>query len=234
VYLRRTDGSPAMRLGGGALPAALSPDGTRVLASTAASGHGLVVMPTGAGESRTIELEGVERLAWLPDSRHALVDRRGSKRTQVLVVDTDGVEPPRTIRDGVRLTVTHAASPDGRSFLGRLEKKLVVVPLDDGEPRVLDGIEDGEISLGWADDGASIFVARFAKRGLPIAITRVDLASGHREPVRELKGPAHRGELRVLGLVITPDGEGHAYSYVQTMSDLYLVEGLTGAVPSVS
>ncbi len=75
VYLRRTDGSPALRLGEGAA-IALSPDGKTVLASVrSADGkeQHLVLLPTGAGETRTLKNDGLESFGggggWLPDGR---------------------------------------------------------------------------------------------------------------------------------------------------------------------
>ena len=56
VYLRKTDGSPAVKMGDGSA-IALSPDGRWVLASFPSGGGkpaGLILLPTGAGESRVV------------------------------------------------------------------------------------------------------------------------------------------------------------------------------------
>ena len=65
VYLRGTDGSPAVRLGDGTA-LALSPDGRWAIARTAAP-H-LDLIPTGAGTSRRLERPGLTlwRLAGCP------------------------------------------------------------------------------------------------------------------------------------------------------------------------
>src|SRR5439155_22988269 len=74
VYLRKTDGSPAIRLGEGA-GAGLSPDGNFVIALVPRIGGKsarLTLLPTGAGETRTLIAEGFEkffRAAWLPDGK---------------------------------------------------------------------------------------------------------------------------------------------------------------------
>ena len=73
VYLRKTDGSPAVRLGEGSA-VALSPDGKWVLA-TVSAGAGkperLVLLPTGPGETRVVNdrLEFFTGGAWLPDGK---------------------------------------------------------------------------------------------------------------------------------------------------------------------
>src|SRR5438876_649896 len=56
-YLRKTDGSPAVRLGEGAA-IALSPDGRWVL-SILNSPRQTLLLPTGAGEARVIDRHGI-------------------------------------------------------------------------------------------------------------------------------------------------------------------------------
>jgi hypothetical protein len=52
IYMRGTDGAPAVRLGEG-VPLALSPDKQWVL-STPVAANQLVVLPTGAGQAKTL------------------------------------------------------------------------------------------------------------------------------------------------------------------------------------
>ena len=78
VYLRRTDGSPAVRLGPGtALD--LSPDGKWALACTN-KGAELVLFPTGAGPTRSVSLGELEPIAFgggfFPDGRRLYVNTR--------------------------------------------------------------------------------------------------------------------------------------------------------------
>ena len=62
VYLRKTDGSPAVRLGGGEA-LALSPDGKWVIAQRLnPSPAQLVLMPTGAGEARALTNDAIMHL----------------------------------------------------------------------------------------------------------------------------------------------------------------------------
>ena len=78
AYLRKTDGSPAVKLGAWSSPV-LSPDGTRVLASEAATvGRGihLAVLPTGVGETQTLNSNGIRQIAqkgWMPDGKTCLL-----------------------------------------------------------------------------------------------------------------------------------------------------------------
>ena len=68
VYVRKMDGSPAVRLGEGS-PHALSPDGKWALAAIKPSDPQLVLYPTGAGEARILPREGlrIQTAHWFPD-----------------------------------------------------------------------------------------------------------------------------------------------------------------------
>ena len=74
LYLRKTDGSPAVRLGTGLAlgPMALSPDGAWVAAAMLGSRPRMTLVPTGAGASRELALEGLEGVSavtWSHDSK---------------------------------------------------------------------------------------------------------------------------------------------------------------------
>src|SRR6204780_867137 len=68
VYLRKTDGSPAVLLGeGGAV--ALSPDGKWALSAMPGAPSQLKLLPTGAGEPRDLTKDNVNHswAHWFPD-----------------------------------------------------------------------------------------------------------------------------------------------------------------------
>ncbi len=96
VYVRGTDGSPAVRLGEGN-SLALSPDGTWALAVL----HKLtdpqyVLYPTEAGQPRSLPLEGLRATAarFLPDGRHLLFGGIEPGRSErIYLVDTEGGKP---------------------------------------------------------------------------------------------------------------------------------------------
>src|SRR6185369_13238695 len=73
IYLRRTDGSPAVHLGDG-YPLGLSPDGAWALARLRGR-DGLTVIPTGAGEARTLDTRGLDvyLAQWFSDGRRLLL-----------------------------------------------------------------------------------------------------------------------------------------------------------------
>ena len=93
VYLRKTDGSSAVRLGDGRA-VALSPDGRWAI--TAGPGQsGYHVLPTGAGEPRRLERKGLTILGatWLPDGQRVVADPAGQRRgSRVDSRNWEGVE----------------------------------------------------------------------------------------------------------------------------------------------
>src|SRR5438445_8980941 len=73
VYIRKTDGSPAVLLGeGGAV--ALSPDGKSVIAQTQDSPSQLKLLTTGAGEAKDLTKDNVNHTwsRWFPDGKRIL------------------------------------------------------------------------------------------------------------------------------------------------------------------
>src|SRR5262249_18761222 len=77
AYLRRIDGSPAIRLGEG-LPQDLTPDGRWALVLLRDPGPRLVALPTGPGEVRPVALGMIEPSTgvWFPDGKRVVVQGR--------------------------------------------------------------------------------------------------------------------------------------------------------------
>src|SRR5436190_1547747 len=114
-YVQRTDGSPALWLGEGD-GQALSPDGRFALAVLAhAQPQQLVIVPTGAGETRTLEPAGVaqyKRATWDPSGRRVVfwgVDQQDAWR--VYVQDVAGGPPRAVTAEGVRLGASGRMRP---------------------------------------------------------------------------------------------------------------------------
>ncbi len=96
IYLRKTDGSPAVRLGDGNRPA-LSPDGKWV-ACILNNGPKteLTLLPTGAGEARNISTPGMhyERVEWFPDGQKLLfTGNEPGRRMRTYLQDVRGGAP---------------------------------------------------------------------------------------------------------------------------------------------
>jgi hypothetical protein len=63
-------------------------------------------------------------------------------------------------------------------------------------------------------------------RSLPVQVTRVDIATGHREPWKEVAPSDPAGVQSIPSLRFSADGNSYAYSTFHVLSDLYVVDGL--------
>jgi Tol biopolymer transport system component len=221
AYLRKTDGSPAVRLGdGGAL--ALSPDGKWALALRGSPGQ-LVLLPTGVGEEKTLPGRGLTYRwgGWFPDSRRVLFRAEaGGDPPRAYVQDIEGGEPRAIGPPGIG---PPRVSPDGRTAVARLQSERVLFSLAGGQPRPCPGIEPEDRLIRWGADGRSLLV-RQDKR-LAIQVYRLELATGRRTLLWELT-PRDPSGVFLENVFLTPDGKSYAYSFLRSLSDLYLVDGL--------
>jgi len=89
VYLRKTDGSPAVPLGEGLFPA-LAPDGKWV--ASIGPPKDVFLLPTGSGQPRKLTLdrfESINRVTWLPHGRLLLAAREPSHGVRLYAQPTD-------------------------------------------------------------------------------------------------------------------------------------------------
>ena len=230
VYLRKSDGTPAVRLGeGNAL--ALSPDGKWALSILPAPGSPLRLHPTGTGEHRDIAVPGVgleQAAAWLPDARHLVfAGSEPSHSLRLYVQDIEGGPARAFTSDGIVAALPgFAVSPDGKVVAAvAADHKAVLFPIEaGGTPRPIAGLEAKEFPLRFSPDGRSLFLW---KRGeVPARVTRLDIESGKRELWKDLIPADPAGIERISNVVVTPDGKGYAYCYARLLSDLFVVEGL--------
>jgi Tol biopolymer transport system component len=227
VYVRKTDGSPAVRLGEGA-GFALSPDGRTalcILGGGDASGQTMVLYPLGVGESKSLAGAGlrIRDAGWLPDGRHLLLSANEPDRGIRLWVQTIGDGKRRAISPEGYTGFAHGVSPDGKlvTALGP-DQRFYLYPIEGGEPTPIPGLVPGDVPSGWTTDGRSIFVRR---RG-EVRIFLVDVRSGHRELWKDLSPPDIAGVVNAGALAATRDGKFYAYSYIRFLADLYVVDGL--------
>jgi serine/threonine protein kinase/Tol biopolymer transport system component len=230
VCLRKTDGSPPVRLGEGQ-SIALSPDGQLALAATGFPvPTRLVLIRTGAGQTRKLETGSIGEYqgtgCWLPDGKRILFaakERDGG--LQVYVQDVDGGPPRPVTPTGFTLYGRGAASPDGKLFVAfDNERNGWLFPVDGGDPKPIPGLTPNDAPSQWSADGRGLIVCRFGAPSLEAF--RLDLATGRREIWKESSFADPAG-IRATGSIrSTPDGRAYAYHYQRILSDLFLVEGL--------
>jgi Tol biopolymer transport system component len=228
VFLRKTDGSPAVQLGDGG-GFALSPDG-RWLIVQRLDPPRLLIMPTGPGEGRTIAQQrftGYVWANWFPDGRRILfVGSEPGHGLRPYVQEIDGGPPHAIAPEGVTMqTGSNAISPDGPWAAAIGPGRLVALyPTSGGEPRPLPALSPGDVPSRWSADGRSLYVYRH--NAIPAPVYRLDLSSGKKELWKEV-GPSDPAGVTGVGhLQMTPDGSAYVYNYPRTLSDLYLVEGV--------
>jgi eukaryotic-like serine/threonine-protein kinase len=224
IYLRKTDGSQAVRLGDGNRPV-LSPDG-KFVACILNNGPRteLSLLPTGPGEARVFSTPGMhyERVEWFPDGEKLLFTGNEPNRPlRTYLQDTRGGAPTPLTPEG---TPAMHVSPDGKYLTAVVAGKLNLIPIGGGAPRPAVDVQAGESVVRWSADGRSLFLRQ--NEGLTaVKINRLDLTSGREEPWKELK-PADPVGVQVAQVVMTPDGNAYAYSFQRDICTLYLADGL--------
>jgi dipeptidyl aminopeptidase/acylaminoacyl peptidase len=226
VYIRGTDGSPAIRLGKGN-GEALSPDGKWALAIDLARPSRLVLLPTGVGEARTLPRHDIEEFQaawWRGNEQVMFAGSPPGHGARVYVLDLAGGTPRAVTPEGW-LAIDNAVSPDGRYVFAVTDVEGKIFPVDGGEARPIPGMQPGEIPIAWGADGLSLLV-RSNFGVLPARVDRLDLATGRRVLWKELAPPDLAGGRSIIGISITPDARYYVYTYTSRLSNLYLVEGL--------
>jgi len=225
VFLRKTDGSPAIRLGSG-MGLDISPDDKWVASTSVKQPAPTVLLPAGAGQPITLadgQLFHTANLRFLPDGKGLVMvasEKGKAPRTYTLMLDGSALKLFGP--EGFRGTLV---SPDSNYVLGRKDGAYWMVPFaGDEKPQPLSFVRADEAVAGWAADSKSIYVGDVSST--PVKVYVADLKTGqrrlhHQHAPGDLAGVAGVGAGR-----ITPDGNFYLYTVARTLSNLYVVEGL--------
>ena len=226
VYVRSTDGSSAIRLGEGAADA-LSPDQKWVIVQTPGSPEQLRLLPTGAGETEPLTNDSINHqwARWFPDGkRFAFSGNEPGRGVRIYAQDVSGGKPTAISPEGVDATA-FAISPDGQSIVGiGPDQKGYFYPSAGGEPRIVNGLEPGDLPVSWNQDGRSIYLYRTGE--VPAKVYQLELATGKKTLWKTIVPVDPTGVSTIGPVLMTPDGKTYAYGFHRTLGDLYLVEGL--------
>ena len=227
VHVRRADGSPAVRLGEGAA-FGLSPDGRTALAIVGdVSKQKIVLYPIGAGEPRSLATGALrlETASWLPDGRRIVLSASEPDRGVRLWIQGIDEQRPRAVSpEGYRFSA-NTVSPDGKLVIAQgPDRRFYLYPIEGGEPTPVQGLETNEFPTRWSGGGSSLLVRRRGEA--PGKVLLLDLRTGRREVWKELLPQDAAGVWSIGQVVVTPDRRWYAYSYIRSLADLYVVEGL--------
>jgi len=229
VYIRSTDGSPAIHLGDGA-GCDLSPDGLWALARIInASPPYLVLYPTGAGQPRRVITGKVipQKGYFFPDGKRLLiVGSEPGRGTRLYIENLDGGNLRPIVAEGVLAGAHIPISPDGKFVVGSLDinGETGIYPVAGGPPSPIHGVERGDSVLGWVADGMSLWVGR--DQHLPAKVYRLEIATGRRTLWKTLMPVDPTGITNGIVPLFTLDGRYYVYSFLRQLGELFLVSGI--------
>lgn len=226
TFVRQIDGAAPVRVGPGR-GTDLSPDGRYAAVVPLRQPDHVEILPVGAGAPRRVRFDGIEQYTFAgfhPDGRR-LVFRGAAhgREPRVYVGSLDGGRPSAVGPEAFVITL-NSVTPDGSAFVASgPDGRLYVVPLGGGPPRPIPG-SDGDRFVGFADGGRAIFTWRGAP--YPLTIEWVEMETGRRRPWRRV-GPADlTGVVPMAFVVVARGGGAYVYTYMRSLSELFVVEGL--------
>ncbi len=226
VYVRNTDGTPAIRLGEGGA-SALSPDQKWVLVITPIAPGQLRLLPTGPGETQSLTNDSINHqwARWFPDGKRLVfAGNEPGRGVRFYMQDISGGKPKPISPEGVDAQ-NFAVSPDSQFVVGiGPDQKGYLFPTAGGDPRLVNGMELGDIPINWSPDARSIYLCKTGE--VPAKVYRLELATGKKTVWKQIAPLDPTGVSTIGPILMTPDGKTYVYGFHRTLGDLYLVEGL--------
>jgi len=223
------DGSPPVRLGDGHMWA-LSPDGQWVSAYTSTDGvtRRYVLLPTGAGEERVIDIPALHGMnvvyGWSADDATLFVHGPGKGGWQNYLWNSRSGALTALGPSGVGDSGTPFVSPDRRQILTRGPDGQWWVYRIDGSQQLVIGLSHHDVPLGWRADNRSIYVAMHHDANRVMMTSIIDIVRGDRKPFIDIS-PARPVD-QITDAAITPDGRAYAYNFLVKTSELYIADGV--------
>jgi len=224
VYLRATDGSPAVRVADGSA-SEISRDGNWMISISPDYTH-VVLLPTGPGDPRSLPAPGfkMSAAAFAPDGKGvALLGHEAGKASRIYLQNVQSGTARPVSPEGVQ--TLGRFSPDGQWISGRGPGRHVDLYSLNGAPaRTVPETDENDYPTTWSSDGRSLLVYRRGE--LPSRIYWVDSASGRRVLWKTIDPDDPAGVDSIAPVFATPDGKSYVYGFTRILSDLYLVTGL--------
>jgi serine/threonine protein kinase len=227
TYVRKTDGSPALRIGDGGFGAAInSKSALMVLVDNPSAS--VQIVPLGAGQAKQLSWNGFQpSLAnWFPDGNRILIgDDQPGHPLGLYVTDMNGSTPAFLApSDHIEFLQTVLAS-DGDSLLVLQNGAWSAFSIQHKLGRPVRGIQPGETPIGWCADSNHIFTRTLSLKGIEIA--KLDIDSGKREPWQSWKPGDSAGiSFASTQIAITPDGHQMVFGPIAIFGTLYRSDSL--------
>jgi dipeptidyl aminopeptidase/acylaminoacyl peptidase len=162
---------------------------------------------------------------FMPDGRTiCLTGMEPGRRSRLYLYDLESGKTRPISDEGVGRALD-TGSPDGSRILATSPSgPWSIYPIDGGERTTLEFLGPSERPTLWTPDGKSIWT--FDRGMIPCPVSRIELATGRREPWMEISPPSRGGVTHINSVCLTPDGGTYAASYVQGLHELYMASGL--------
>jgi dipeptidyl aminopeptidase/acylaminoacyl peptidase len=224
--VQNTDGSPPRSLEHkGGFADAISPDGNMAIGTSA---KGLVLIPTGVGETRPLPAHGLTRFGgarWFPDGKRILFTGAPPGRPwRSYVQDADGGAPRALTPEGIRGLAISSDARIAATPIGGADQPISIWSDTGVRLQEIKGSNADDRPVAFSSDGRSLWL--FRRGEVPAHVEQLDIASGERRPWKTLAPSDVNGVYSIIEFQITPDGKSYFYSYTRLLSQLYLVTGL--------
>jgi hypothetical protein len=228
AYLRATEGGPALRLEE-VRGRDISADDEYVLALSNNPPEKLLLIPTGAGEMREVDVRGIDHFQtarFIPGQRDMLViASREGEGSRLWRVPANGGEPIALSDPYIEAPFFHALSPDGRQIaaVAGAQKTMIFSLETHGAGKAVEGIEDDELPVHWprADE---LYVCR--REGHQTHIYAIDLTNGSRRLERTLRPADIAGVQGIFPVHYATKNDSYVFGYRLMLSSLFIATGL--------
>jgi len=223
TYIRRLDGSPAVRLSEG-YGVDLSADKKWVMVWLPTVPAQYRLVPTGPGDPKPVAAPNISQARPLGFARgaNALIwaGSTAENQPQTFATDMDGSNPRAISLPGVVFVI---ASLNGKYEVRTTGNHLELRDNLRNSTQPLNYIQPNDMFLSLSDDGQWGYVGRFT--ALPtLQILHFNLRTGAAALVTELSLNDLAGIVSVYRPAVTPDGKTIVLSYVRHLSELYLMQ----------
>jgi hypothetical protein len=222
MYIRKTDGSPAVQLSPGR-SGSMSPDQQWAITVGFKLPLQLSLVPLRIGETRPLTNDSITHFEvhWMPDGKHfVFAGEEPGRGVRTYLQSVDEGSPKAITPEGC---APRAVSPDGQFLVAECagDAKWKIFRFNDGESFLPKGLQPGDSPLRWTNDNHLWILNSWSANSA--RIFNLNPQSGSREPWKEVHLDSFSG---IMAAVITPDGNTFVHTDWSDFGTLRKVSGL--------